>query len=196
MKAVRFAFALAAALLAAACLPVTTKGPVGTTVGFKPDPALVGVWKGHSVDDGKETGYLAFLANDDDTMTALVISPGKTTGEWESYSLRTATLGTNRFINAREEMKNGKTEEDDQTASLDIVLLYRFQKNGKLALYMIDEAAAKAAIKAGKIPGTIDSGDFGDAHITAEPAALDALMQSKDGLALFTKPLLVLSKVN
>ena len=41
MKAIRFACLGLLALLLAACLPVTTDHPVGSTVGFKPDPALI-----------------------------------------------------------------------------------------------------------------------------------------------------------
>ncbi len=195
MKAIRLALVLAATLLAAACLPVTTTVPVGSTAGFKADPALFGLWKG--MDSDKDApGYFVFLKNDDGSMTALMITPPKGTdgGEWESFALQTAMLGANRFINATEAFEKGKAA-DGPLAQTRFPLLYRFQKNGKLALYLVDEKLAAAAINAGKIKGTVEPGDTGDVHITADAAALDAFMQSKDGLALFNKPLIVLSKM-
>jgi hypothetical protein len=74
-------------------------------------------------------------------------------------------------------------------------LLYRVNGDGGLVVYLLDEKATKAAIQAGKIAGAVQQGDFGDVSITAEPADLDAFMQSPAGRALFIKPLLILKKV-
>src|ERR1700760_1846135 len=100
MKTLRFAVLGCAALFVAACLPVTTKHPVGTTTGFKQDPSIVGLWKVEpqkgSENDKQE--YLAFLnAEEDGAMTAVMIAPGKDTGDWGAYNLKPTTLGQNHF---------------------------------------------------------------------------------------------------
>jgi hypothetical protein len=197
MKAMRFAILAAAALIVAACLPVTTKNPVGTTAGFKQDPALIGVWKAEPDKNNKDDkpGYLAFLnAEESSAMTAVMIAPGKDAGDWSTYKLKLATLGTNHFINAWGVLNNGRPA-DEAEAKADIPLLYRFGKDGKLTLYLLDEDATRAAIKTGKIKGEIEPGDTGDVHIIAEPKALDTFFASKEGAALFVKPLIVLDRV-
>ncbi len=192
MKAFRFASLAAAALFVAACLPVTSKNPIGSTSGFKTDPALVGLWVGHG-DDGKP-GYFAFLNNDDGSMTALLITPAKGSGDWGSYTLKTATLGPHHIMNVWATLKNGKPVDKDE-ADADIPILYRIGADGRLALYLLDDKATADAIRAGKIRGVVDPGSMDNARITAEPAALDAFFASKGSEALFPKPLIVLSRV-
>ncbi len=68
MKAMRFAVLGMAALFVAACLPVTTKNPVGTTAGVQAgSESIVGVWKSRSDKDDKDDklGVLAFLNAED-----------------------------------------------------------------------------------------------------------------------------------
>ena len=195
MKAMRFALLAAAALFVAACLPVTTKNPVGTTAGFKQDPALVGLWKAEPDKDNDKPGYLAFLnAEEDGAMTALMIAPGKDAGDWSTYKLELAKLGANHLMNAWGVLNNGRPTGEDE-AKADIPLLYRLGRDDKLTLYLLDEDATRAAIKAGKIKGEIEPGDTGDAHITAEPKELDAFFATQEGAALFVKPLIVLDRV-
>jgi hypothetical protein len=194
MKAIRFAVLGLAALFVAACLPVTTKNPVGSTVGFKPDPALIGLWKGHG-EDGDKDGYFAFLRNEQDTgMTAILITPEKDVDEWGTFDLEPATLGANHFMNVHEGLKNGRPD-DDEMAKENILVLYRIEPDGKLTLSLLDEEAAAAAVRAGKIQGTIQPGSSGDVHITAEPAAQDAFFATKEGAALFSKKLVTLTRV-
>ncbi len=102
MKFMRFAVLAAAMLFVAACLPVTTKNPVGTTVGFKQDPALVGLWRAEpdkDKDDDKK-GFIAFLnAEDEGTMTALMIAPtrkARATGT-HTHCVWPAMLGKNHY---------------------------------------------------------------------------------------------------
>jgi hypothetical protein len=194
MKAMRFALIAAAALFVAACLPVTTKHPVGTTTGFKSDPALLGIWKGRGEEKDDKDGYITFLNNGDGTMTALVFSPTDDQGEWETYTLQIATVGSSHVMNARAALKNGQPITGDEANTL-FPLLYQI-KNGSLTLSLLDDDATKAAIRSGRIEGTIDPGDMGDAHITAEPAVLDAFFASKDGSALFSKKLLTLHRID
>jgi len=199
MKFMRFAVLATATLFVAACLPVTTKNPVGTTVGFKADPALVGLWRAEpdkSNKDDDKTGFIAFLnAEEDGTMTGLMIAPAKGTGDWGSYRLKPTTLGANHYLNAWPVMNNDRVAEPDEAKS-DFLLLYRFGKDGRLMLYLLNEDATRAAIKAAKIKGEIEQASSGDVHITAEPKELDAFFASKQGAALFVKPFAVMHRVN
>jgi hypothetical protein len=194
MTALR-ALALGAVLLLTACLPVSTKAPVGATAGFKPDDALDGTWKARQP-DGKGTMFFHFLKNGDGTMTAIMVGPAtkKDDGGWMVFEVQTATLGERRFMNARETFDAGAPATGDM-AVVPFPVLYSFDDKGVLTLYLIDEDAAKAAIAAGKIAGKIESGSYGDVVLTAPSADLDRFMQSPDGLALFPKPFAVLHRV-
>jgi hypothetical protein len=194
MKAIRFAALGLAALFVAACLPVTTTNPVGSTVGFKADPALIGLWKGHSEDSDDQDSYFYFLRNEDGSITAILITPGKDADDWGTFTLETATLGPNHLMNVREGLKNGKPN-DEELAKANIPMLYRIERDGKLTLALLDDEAAAAAVKAGKIQGTIEPGTSGDVRITAEPAAQDAFFATKEGAALFSKKLVTLTRV-
>jgi hypothetical protein len=191
------AFVAAAALLLTACLPVTTKVPVGTTAGFAPDPLLLGTWSARDK-DGDEMSYLHFLGKADGGMTVLVVTPphGTSLGEWSQYDLRVATLGANRYINAQEVTVNGKINADNPFAKQSIMLMYRADRRGTIQLYTMDDKAAAAAIRAHEIAGEIEPGQDGDIHITADEPALDAFMKSSRAAAMFSKPLITMTKVD
>jgi hypothetical protein len=195
MTIVRAALTLIVAACVAACLPVSSKVPAGSTVGFKPDPVLLGVWKGRGENDDNPA-YLHFIGNDDGSMTAIIVSPPRkqNLGEWSAYSLRVARLGANHIVNARELSDNGKPAEGP-TAEQNILLMYRVGKGGKVTLYIMDDKAAAAAIKAGEIAGEVEPGQDGDVHITADTAALDAFLKTPRAAALFSKPLVTLTRV-
>jgi hypothetical protein len=195
MTALRIALAVAASLLAGACLPVTSQTPVGSTVGLKADPALGGMWRGQpKPPDGPF--YMTFLPQTDGTITALLAQPPvkDKTGDWSVYSLQTATLGPYQYMNAHEVSDNGKAA-DMVAAGKNFPVLYRINGDGALVLYLIDEKAAKAAIISGKIAGTIEQGQYADVVLTAAPADLDAFMSTPEGRALFVKPLIILRRV-
>lgn len=194
MHAVRFLVLGLAALIVAACLPVTSRHPVGSTVGLKSDPALIGLWKGHGKDSDAKDGYFAFLSLPDGTTSVLMFSPAEDDG-WESLDLQTATLGDLHVMNARLATKNGVPETDPAAKDENIVLAYRID-GGKLTLSLLDEKKVAEAIRAGRLAGTVDPGSTGDVHITAEPAALDAFFASKEGAALFGETLVTMRKVD
>ncbi len=187
----------AAALALAGCLPVTTKTPVGSTAGFKSDPALYGMWEG-APGDSHEPGvaYFAILPADEGKATAVFVSmplPVKS-GDWASYALTTTSLGPYRYINARAVYADGHPAEGSEAQNT-FPILYRVGPDGTLTLYLVDEDAAKAAVNAKKIAGQVGSGTYGDVVLTAAPAELDAFFSGNAGRALFTKPLVVLHKV-
>ncbi len=196
MKAFPAVLALAAALLLSACFPPATVSPVGTTVGLKSDAALIGTWKGTG-DDGKPA-YFHFLKHGDDSIDALLVVTGPKAEDWNYVTLTTAALGGSHFMNARLLLSNGKPDSDNTGAPPhgSVPVLYRIDAKGILTLSMLDEPATKAAIRAGKIAGTVEKGDMGDAVITAPPAVLDKFIASPAGLALFRKPFFTLHKVD
>jgi len=195
MTVIRIGLTLIVAALLAACLPVSSKVPAGTTVGFKPDPVLLGAWKGRGENDDNPT-YLHFVGNDDGSMTAIIVSPPRkeNPGEWSAYSLRVARLGANHVVNARELSNNGKPA-GGPGAEQNMLLMYRAGKGGTLTLYIMDDKAVAAAIKAGEIAGEVEQGQDGDVHITADAAALDAFLKTPRAAALFSKPLVTLTRV-
>ncbi|MGH6871988.1 MAG: hypothetical protein ACREHE_10835 [Rhizomicrobium sp.] len=193
MKLLRFAALACVLAVAAACLPVTTSVPVGSTAGFKPDMALAGsLWKGHGLTPG-QTVYASFFPQDDGTITALLVSPGGKDSGWAQYSLQTATLGSYSYMNAHEVGSDGKLVTGEE-AQKGFPLLYRVNGDGALVIYLMDEKKAAAAIRAGKIAGTVEPGSDGDVTITAPAADLDAFMQTPDGRALFDKPMAIFKK--
>jgi len=198
MIAIRILVLCGAALFVAACLPVTTKHPVGSTAGFKPDPALLGLWKGHGDDrdpgEPAEDAYFAFLRSGDGAITVILITPEKDGDDWGTFHVEAATLGANHFMNVHGELKNGKPD-DDSLSKENILFLYSLGADGKLTLTLLDEKATAAAIMAGRIAGTVDPGSMGDVHITAEPAALDAFFATKEGAALFSAKFVTLTKL-
>ena len=192
-------FVTLAGLLATACLPVTSTSPIGSSAGLGPDPALAGAWK--TAPQADETGptYLHFLADAKDGMTVLIVSHARGKGDsgWSEYRVTAATLNGHHYLNALAVQDDGKPV-SDASATRNMPLLYTLSADGKtLSLYLIDEAAAKAAIKAGKLDGTIEPGDFGDVVLTAAPDKLDVFFARDDAAALFDKkPLVVLERLD
>jgi hypothetical protein len=183
-------------LATAACLPVTSKSPIGTTAGYKADPLLTGLWK---VTSKNSWGWFAFFPQSNGSTQVVMLEPsapgdksGWDKGGWIVFAVHTATLGADRYMDASE------TEEDGKTPGQKLEhmpVLYRFGADGSLALTLMDEDAAKAAIKAGRIAGQVGPGQFGDLVLTATPAALDAFLESPAGHALFDKPAVILERV-
>ncbi len=187
--------AAALAMLAmSACLPVTSKSPVGSTVGFKTDRTLLGTWKARTSKE-EAASYVHILGNDDGTMTALLVTPPdkEDLGDWSAYTLRAATLGSNHILNAQEAITQGKAS-DGPLAQQHVVLLYRATGKNSVTLYQMDETAVAAAIKAGELAGEIDPGKTGDVRITAEGPALDQFMKTPRAAKLFSKPLVTLTR--
>lgn len=192
MRAVNAALALAGVLFAAACLPVTSKAPLGTTVKPAAEAALIGTWKGH-VADNRETSYWHFLPAKEGAMTVLGVTAAKNNAGWGEYMATATMLGTYRYLNVRSVSSDGKPAGKEEAAR-NIPVLYKM-RGGKLTLYLIGEKAAKDAIAKGQIEGEIEKGDYGDATITATPEKLDTFFASPEGAKLFTEKIATLKKV-
>ena len=198
MSPIRIALALAAALCLSACFPPTTKTPLGTTVGFKADPALNGMWRGQD-SDKDAPGYIGFVKNADDTMTAVMVSPGlgSNDGEWETFSLKVTTLGGKHYMTARATFaKNKAIQPGDDDAIGDIILLYRVQGKS-LSLYFADEKKLAALVKSGKLHGTVsDDTTSPDIALTSDGPTLDKFFAGPAAAALFVKPAITMTKVD
>ncbi|HUJ48072.1 MAG TPA: hypothetical protein VLV55_13140 [Rhizomicrobium sp.] len=197
MRRILLLLALCGAVALSACLPVTSKVPAGSTVGFRPDPTLQGSWIGRGVDDkDNNPAYMHFLANEDGTMTAILVSDSMKdhSGEWSQYTLRAALLGATHVLSVQEVSNNG-TPSTDSMAQQFILMSYREGRGGTVTLMLMDDKAAAAAVKAGEIAGTVDPGEDGDVHITADAKALDKFLASSRGAALFSKPLVTMKRL-
>lgn len=193
MGIIRLLSVVCLALIATACLPVTTTAPVGSTTAMTPDPALTGVWRGRPPKE-KDEGFFTFLPQSDGTITAIFAEPNGKDASWGIYSLKTSTLGTYHYMNLHEVSSDGKAT-DDSEAQKNILALYRVNGDGALVIYLADEKRVAAAIKANKIAGTVDATKYGDTTITASAFDLDTFMGSADGRALFNAPVFMLHKV-
>ena len=201
MRLHRAALAIACTLLLAGCLPVTSTTSVGTTAGLGADEALIGTWIGRSEDQpgndqkDKSTVYFHFVpAKPQDTPAIIAVEVGcsnnKCDKEIDLYELRTAKLGDNKFIDVLKfsDINKGVDADNASDNGLNggsVPVLYKFGKHHTLTLYLLDEDKVKAAIQAGKIAGTVEPGDYGDVKITADAAALDAFMATRDAAKLF-----------
>ncbi len=195
MNVIRMAAILACAMFLAGCLPVTSKTPVGSTVSLGADQALYGTWKGHSPDsEQKQDAFVHFMQAKDGSMTvAVVFARGTNDDGWTIFNAKSATLGKNRYLNVVETFDKDEPT-SDRLQNANIPLLYAM-KGRTLTVYLLDEDKTKAAIKAGKLKGTIENGDMGDVTITSEAADLDVFMATPEAAGLF-KVLLVLKKVD
>src|ERR1700682_731703 len=129
--------ALTFAFLTCACLPVTTKHPVGSTAGFRPDSALLGVWRGKIKDD---PAYIAFVSDLKNGMSAVLISPPRAGdgGDWEVYEVKAAILGGYRFLSVRGSFENGHVVSDWPSGTTTPVLYLATRRT--LTLYLLDDA--------------------------------------------------------
>ncbi|MBS0278371.1 MAG: hypothetical protein JSR81_12180 [Proteobacteria bacterium] len=187
--------AAATLLLLAGCYPPTTTHPVGTTAGLSNDAALTGLWRGKMHNDEGHDIYFHFLPQSDGTITVVMVQGGsEPDGDWSVAAVTTATLGANHFMNAQL-LYDGGSAEDKNAPHGNVPLLYRMDGPNRIALFLMDEDAAKAAIQAHDISGTVEPGQFGDAAITAEPKELDAFMASRKGIALFGERFATLTKI-
>ncbi len=195
MGAFRTVAAICGILLAAACYPVTTSAPVGTSVGFSADPVLAGLWRAEMAHSKDEVVYFHFLPMEDGSFKVVIVSGGeKLNGEWSVVRVTAASLGASHFLNAEMVFNNGKREKDASHGT--VPLLYHAEPDGSVNLFLISEDKAKEAIQSGEVAGTIEPGDIGDVTLTAEPDDLDKFFATEDGAALFTEKFATLTKVS
>jgi len=177
-----FAFA---ALSLSAC--VSLKEPVGTSVGFKNDPALEGLWVGHSEHDTSIT-YVHVLLNDDDTMTAVGVTPrhDKDKAAWGTLEMTTVRLGGNTYLNERETGDDGKPPKEDDSKA--VSALYRIDGD-TLTVFMFDSEKVAKDVDAGRIAGVVHRADKDNlvqtVEVTADGPALDAWLARSDAPKLF-----------
>jgi len=195
---IRMAAALCCTLALAACFPPVTTHPVGK-VDAQPDSDLVGLWKATmaDADKGEDQAYFHFIRKGDGTLTVVIVS-AKTKGDGDLMGARvtTAQIDGAKFLNASLLPMDREDKDADLQPSGTVPLLYKRDGSHHLTLYMMDEDATKAAIKAGKIKGTVEPGQFGDATITADQPQLDAFMGSQAGLALFSDKFATMTRMD
>lgn len=146
-------------------------------------------------DSAARPAYFHFLPMLDGTITVVMVQGGtKPDGDWMVASITTAAPGGDHIMNATMRFSE-KGEDKDDAAHGTIPLLYRTEGVNKIGMFMLNEDATKAAIKSGRIAGTVEPGSMGDASITAPPGALDKFFASKEGVALFKDRFATLTKI-
>ncbi|MEJ0042665.1 MAG: hypothetical protein WDM81_10810 [Rhizomicrobium sp.] len=182
MKTVHAVLAAVLAFALSACYPPVTTRPVGIPA---PETRIAGLWLATPADKDAHPSYFHFLPQQDGSITVLMADAGhKPDGDWSVVTLTTAKLGANTIFNVRMVENDGKPETDIQRGTIPV--LYRFDAKGRLSLFLMDEDATKAAIRAGRIAGDPGKGDGGNAILTGGPA-LDKYLGSREGMALFSK---------
>jgi hypothetical protein len=192
MKSLSYAVALCCTLALAACFPPATVHPIGATQAA--DPLLSGDWhaKMAESDPGQDEAVFHFHPGSDGSIALEIDSVNKKDMDKILVALTTAQIGANHFANAKLLNAGGDGAGKNEQRGT-IAFLYR-QEGSSLVLYQMNEDATKAAIKAGKIQGDVGQGQFGDAVITADQAALDAFIASPQGVALFSEKFATLTK--
>jgi hypothetical protein len=188
MKLFRLPLA-AVALLLASCIP-TIVSPLGTTTEIGADPALRGCWEARAP-DGKTVAYYHFIPINRTTITVITVthSGDKTQkSEWAHYRIGTAALGKHRYMNV---VQVGR--DDDNNPDV-VPILYRFDDERTLALYLPDEDKIKQAIEEKKLAGAVDE-KSGDIKITASGPALDDFFAKPDAASYFM-PYAILKKLD
>jgi len=193
MSSIRLLLSAVATIVLTACYPPTTSHPIGTTVGFKSDPALLGLWKAEPDPSNHRSYYYDLLNAKDGAMFAVLVPDRGEATDVMMFKLEAARFGNFGFLNVRV-MTDPEHEASDQPAGF-VPVLYRFDANGRLKIFMLDEDALKTAIGAHKIAGTIATAGTNDVVITADGATLDKFFRSRTGLALFDKSFAVLTRV-
>lgn len=203
----RSVVALVAAVMLAGCGEVSTQYPVGSTTGLTPDPVLIGTWWPHAeksgelerTADGKRAGYVHVLPTREGrfeiVMVSLPTKPGDS-GDYTVYRASSGRAGENRFLNVVMFSPTGETPLTLPKHGTSPVL-YRIEANGDLTLFKLDIDKAAAAVKAGRIAGTVEKHTYTvdgkeyegtpDVRITADLAALDAFFAKPTAIDLFEK---------
>lgn len=179
------AAALCCTLALAACFPPVTTHPVGTPE--KPDPALAGLWKAtmSQSDPGENQAYFHFVPRTDGTLLVVIVSAHSKDGDVMAAKTTTTRIGNAHYMNATLLAVDKDKNDTDEMPPGTMPVFYRLDDARHLTLCLMDEDKTKAAINAHKIKGTVGSGAFGDATITADKAELDAFLATPEGRALF-----------
>lgn len=190
MRIVRTAIVVVVAVLLAGCALVYTQTPLGTTVGLGADPALIGTWQGRDDShDQQEIVIAHFISGSDHDLRLYYLGLFSDGARLIVLRVRTATLGDNGYINANV-MAIGGQAADENLCNDNFPVLYLI-RGDTLTLYQLDKEKVKAAIRTGRIKGTIGPGDYGDVVITADGPELDAFLATPEATGMFTNKMVL-----
>lgn len=152
--------------------------PISDPAAAAHDPALFGVW--HSTFEDEEM-YVHVGPAERGVTRAVTVEHKKKGGEVkvERYTAFPSRLEGLSMLNLR--------ADDDGTRGYSL-LKYEVNKK-KLTLWMTSVAAVREDIKAGKLKGIAEEGQFGDTRITAPSAEIAAWLLAADRKRLFDKPM-------
>jgi len=185
-RSVAAGLALVAVALLAACRPVVSTAPIGTTVGQGADPRLLGSW----VDAGSGSGWS--FVNSPQRDGSIKVANCQQVTEHGCKTLvflrvHTVQLGAFRYIDAVLTDKNGHPLAHSDAPG-HILLAYDIDAKGVLTFAFMNADLARSAVKAGKLAGVLTDPDHSgivDVTLTAPGAQLDAFLATPQGHAMF-----------
>jgi hypothetical protein len=144
------------------------------------DPELFGVWHGTFEDD---THVYLHIGPAEHGMTRAVMIEHRENGRGikiENYVAFPTRLPKLKLLNVR--------SLDDASRGYTIIR-YKVEGDDEMTFWITSYPAVREDIKAGKLRGVAEAGQFGDTRITASSVELAAYLHGSDGDRLFDKPL-------
>ena len=154
--------------------------PVSDPATAEYDPELFGVWHGTFEDD---TEIYLHIGPGEHGLTRAVLIEHKENGgglRIENYVAFPTRLPKLKVLNVR--------SLDDASRGYSIVR-YKLEDKDELVFWLTSYPAVREDIKAGKLKGIAESGQFEDTRITASSTELAAYLHGSDRARLFDKPL-------
>src|SRR5262249_1961382 len=135
-----------------------------------------------SGDKSDDTANAYIFARGEELIALITVTSGEDSGQWDMYALKTANLGTRRFMTATEIASYSGGNVKIAAVQDDVIPVLYARENDKFVLYLLASDATKAAIAAHRISGTVthhgnadgkdkDGDDFkyDDVELTASP---------------------------
>ena len=150
----------------AGCYP-TSERPIGVSGTPAADQRLLGRWTGQ-IGTGKDTASLYVFPREKGQLEALLVHPAAKDdkGGWTTASLLPGKAGAVNILNAKLVLDDGAPAKEGTKDYTPV--MYRFDADGTLRLFMLGDKALEVAIRQGRIAGTIKENSFGEigrAHV-------------------------------
>ena len=207
--------AIAFLAILAGCSGITTNNPVGISRGSQMDARLIGGWRVVEA-EGKQmprtggAGYLFFLPRKEGGYTGVSLGwnePPTAKPDIALFDIVTGRIGTTGIINVRIVDQSGKPVDTKDSSYWPG--LYRFDREGRLHIYIFSEQGTKlveSAVQNHRLAGTSEEHSYDkdssgkknktvSVHITADPKSLDAYFAANAPL-IFTEPIYTLERVH
>lgn len=183
-------------LLLSSCI-VTSENPLSTPANAEADPKLLGDWYGK-----KEQNLFRFTMRKSPWMHVDIIS-SKPGDKMDSYDFYPTTIGNNNYLNV---VITGKDDDGKPTKAYTFIR-YTISHGRALQMWKISQDVTAAAVKAGKLKGTVHQDKSPmmvgtpprpdvDVSLTGSTASLAKYVRNADVSTLFSDKMEPLYRVN